>query len=393
MRSAAAHEIPLVVLGWDPLSTPRHLEFYLGSKLVMLLAFLEEHVLRDDAVLIFTDGTDTLVQAGAPQLLARARALLRRQQRGQNRRPRSIRRGQEGQQPDPEDPADGPAAAEGSAGAVVFAAEAYAFPPSFASFYDGEFDRWRQQRREGRGSHLFQRRPLFKYLNTGGFVGRPAALRSLLRAYLHQADRANDPRPPQPRNATARTVHSLRTSYIAALPRVYFQNDQAVMSELYRSVRRQQGVGRERAAAESGRDPVAPLSLGLDYETRLFLPIFSTTPKANLAVSPSGMLTNCVSNTTPGIVHFNGIKNARPWWMEGYESQTLECYRRRHANSTRSSASLRPSSAFFRSSHASFFACRCARLSAASRASTYAARRASKSSASHSRRSSDSCFL
>ena len=49
---------------------------------------------------------------------------------------------------------------------------------------------------------------IFKFLNTGGFVGSVPALRMMLTDYIELANKEPDPRPRLPKNSTPEELHS-----------------------------------------------------------------------------------------------------------------------------------------------------------------------------------------
>lgn len=67
-------------------------------------------------------------------------------------------------------------------------------------------------------------------------------------------------------------------------------------------------------------------NISLDYETEVFLSLFSSTPHKNLAWEHHA-LRSLVSNVTPPIVHFNGgIAEANLSWMGGFQARDLLRY-------------------------------------------------------------------
>ena len=299
LRSAARFGIPLIVLGWDPHGSHRFHEFYLGSKIVMLAAFLERYILNDDAIVIYVDGTDTLFQQNAARLHERATSLL----------------------------------ARSSSAAIIFSAEANCYPPHVRPWFSRRFD---EKHTRASVRHSESRPPIFKFLNSGGFVGMAHGVRVMLKAYLERVDnRTNDNM--HSSNATltsgveavqatkvarrkenisaALQLHAQRSLYYPDLSIVYKTNDQAVFAELF--------------VAMGGGSNGSALRMDLDYATQLFLPMFSSTPSRNLAVEDGHRVRNCISRTTPAILHYNGGYGSLPpqeAWFTGYEADNLLCH-------------------------------------------------------------------
>tara|TARA_B100000513_G_scaffold167597_1_gene83550 strand:- start:346 stop:957 length:612 start_codon:yes stop_codon:yes gene_type:complete len=125
-------------------------------------------------------------------------------------------------------------------------------------------------------------------------------------------------------------IYARRSLHSRSLPCVYHVNDQHVFKKLM---------------LKSGMS-----KLELDYETKLFLNMFSSTPSKNLvwgegAGSEGGnhILTSQISRTRPPFVHWNGgVAEADVPWIHGFRAHDmLEHLRERsHARHVRLSGFL-----------------------------------------------------
>eukprot|EP00966_Prymnesium_polylepis_P288370 6660925-Prymnesium_polylepis.1 len=178
-----------------------------------------------------------------------------------------------------------------SANRVVFGAEAHCFSCSHAELQT-------LAHRHGATSSPSGR--LFKHLNGGCVVARPSQYASLVGDYLRYLSRSSD--------GVAET-HAKRSLYKQSTPLIYHTNDQAALQRMML------------AAPYRG-------SFDLDYETRVCLNMFSSTPRQNLEWREHQLVSR-LANASPALVHYNGRcgeRGAFPGWMGGYHARTLGCH-------------------------------------------------------------------